>query len=52
MFECITITNPDLVKLFNTKSLANILKRFPVLNNFIENGQELDKEWRELALWN
>lgn len=50
VFECITITNPTLVKLFNTKSLANILKRFPVLNNFIDNTQELDKEWRELAL--
>lgn len=50
VFECITITNPALVKLFNTKSLANILKRFPVLNNFIDNAQELDKEWRELAL--
>ncbi|KAF0701666.1 protein FAM200A-like [Aphis craccivora] len=47
VFECITISNPALVKLFNTKSLANILKRFPV---FIENTQELDKEWRELAL--
>lgn len=50
VFECITVTNPDLVKQFKTKSLANILKRFPVLNYFIDNAQELDKEWRELAL--
>jgi hypothetical protein len=50
LFECITITNPALVKQFKTKSLANVLKRFPVLNNFIDNAQELDKEWRELAL--
>jgi len=44
VFEC--ITNPALVKLFNTKSLSYILKRFPVLNNFIDKAQDLDEEWR------
>lgn len=50
VFECITVTNPALVKEFKSKSLAHILKRFPVLHNCINNAQELDKEWRELAL--
>jgi len=50
VFECITVTNPALVREFKSKSLAHILKRFHILNNCINNAQELDKEWRELAL--
>lgn len=50
VYECITVTNPAFVKEFKSKSLAHILKRFPILNEYIKNVQELDQEWRELAL--
>lgn len=43
VFECITVTNSAFAKEFKAKSSAHILKRFLILNEYI-NAQELNQE--------
>lgn len=50
VFKCIAVTDPALIKQFSVKSLNHVIERFPVLNSLISSPQELDMEWRELAL--
>ncbi|XP_050505697.1 uncharacterized protein LOC126883968 [Diabrotica virgifera virgifera] len=49
VFTTLELLDPKVAQSFQTKSLKNILDRFPVLNNFV-NAQSLDNEWRKHAL--
>lgn len=49
IFEIIDIIDPKFAQSFKVKSLNHVIRRFPILKNFI-NYQEVDNEWKDHAL--
>lgn len=49
LFNIIDMIDPLQAQSFKIKSLSNVLKRFPILKDYV-NSQELDNEWRDHAL--
>lgn len=48
--DCVSVTDPIIIKEFKIKSLSFVITRFPILNEYISSIQDLDREWRQPAL--
>ncbi|CAD6208170.1 GSCOCG00010424001-RA-CDS [Cotesia congregata] len=51
IYEFLDLLDPKVARTFNIKSFDLVLKRFPVLNEYV-TLQQLDNEWTEHALLN
>ncbi|CAG5109363.1 Similar to ZBED9: SCAN domain-containing protein 3 (Homo sapiens), partial [Cotesia congregata] len=51
IYEFLDLLDPKVARTFNIKSFDFVLKRFPVLNEYV-TLQQLDNEWKEHALLN
>ncbi|CAL1672176.1 unnamed protein product [Lasius platythorax] len=50
IFDIISVVDPVIAQQFEIKSLQPVIKRFPILNDYV-NSQSLDNEWQEHGLF-